>query len=472
VLALAIGTVVVLALLHRQSSRELRERQERMEALVAGSTATSHDAVAGLAAGRFDAAAAVSSGLLVRVLDEFVGYEQVTRRGNRFRINKIASEFRNGFVEVQAESHFSWRFGLYDGPIASRYLAFARLTPDGDCFLYFRLLAAQPLGAGAILNRLLQPIVSLRMQRNLEIPDFRLPLGLRRPTEGKGFAREWQGVAVRVPARSWDLGGRRALPFAEPGRLGVLLESGETAGGEAARQIQWGEGDVEIAVRVDLLAEVLARAIQGPADITFAAGRVRNVYRPAHPLARALFTERVDLAGLSGTIDLRELTLDPIPGGLQVSLDMVGKTSGRLEGALLGLSFSVPLEVTTAMHEALPLRLVAAGSELTLTVDRDELVVPLEIEAVAGQRTLQFSRDLRIPIAALLSAVNLPGLAVTELKIPTFVERGEIRKTKLIPLSIAWQVESPPTGDGFLLARGRVRLGAEAAGAPTPPSGP
>src|SRR5688572_15762632 len=112
VLALAgLALAGALAILHRRSVRELSRRQAQVEALVAGSAAASEQATAGLAAGDYDAAAAVSARLLARVLDEFVGYRQVTRRGNRFRITSIVSEFRHGFVELNAESDFTWRVG-------------------------------------------------------------------------------------------------------------------------------------------------------------------------------------------------------------------------------------------------------------------------------------------------------------------------------------------------------------------------
>lgn len=467
-LALALGALALgaaLAILHGRSARELSQRRAQVEALVAGSAAASERAAAGLTAGDYDAAAAVSARLLARVLDEFVGYRQVTRRGNRFRITSIESEFRHGFVELNAESDFTWRLGLYDGPIAARYLAFARVTPEGDCFLYFRLVSARPLGRWRLLNRLLEPIVSLRMQRSLEIPDFRLPLGLRREAAAGDFAGEWRGVRVEVPARAWDLGMRRTLPFAEPERLGFLIEQGaqarrsELASGET---VGWLDEDVQIAVRLRLLSELLQRAVERPDDIKLEAGRVENVYRPAQALRRVLITERVDIAGLSGVIDLAEVDLEPIPAGLQISVDLAGHLSGRLEGALLGLGFSVPLRVETATRETLPLRITPVGSALTLTVDRETLVLPLEIEAQVRKTTLRFTRNLEIPTAALLSAANLPGLVASELRIPTFVDRGVVRETKVVPMVITWSVEAPATREGFLLARGRVLLGPEA----------
>lgn len=466
VAALAFGAA--LAVLHGSSARELSRRRTELDALVAGSGATSRQAAAKLAAGDYDAAAAVSARLLAKLLDEFVGYEQVTRRGNRFRITKVESNFRHGFVEVDAESDFTWRVGLYEGPIAARYLAFARITPEGECFLYFRLISARPLGAWGLINRLLEPIVSLRMQRSLEIPDFRLPLGLRRESGVGDFAAEWRGVRVAVPARAWDLGPRRTLPMAEPERLGFLIERGASptpAPPRPAAEIRWIDEDLQIAVRLELLSELLTQAVARRDDIKIEAGRVENVYQPEQALRRVLLTERVDIAGLSGVVDLEDLVLEPSPGGLQVSVGLAGQLSGRLEGAVLGIGFSVPLRVETATRETLPLRITPSGSALTLTVDRESLVLPLEIEARVRSTTLRFQRDLEIPTAALLSAANLPGLVVTELRIPTFVDRGVVRETKVVPLVIDWTVAAPPTLDGFLLARGSVRLGKDA-GAP------
>ena len=440
-----------------QAVRGLRERRLVLAALVAAARTSSDQAQERLRGGQFDLAVRAASPLVARLLAEFEGYEQVTRRGNRLRIGKGETRFRDGYAELRARADFDWRLGLYQGPVEATYLAFARLTPDGGCDLYFRVAEVRTLARLRFFNWYLQPILTHRMQQRLEIPNLRLPLGLRhqaaRPDVEKHVG---PGIEITVPDRPLGLGSRRVLPFITPDSVGVVVERrrAEPAPAAAAAPPDEARADgVEIAARLDFLSALLAEAAAPAEDLRLAVARIPRVWE-----SRLLgFDNHADVVRLTGALDLQDAgaTLQGQTLHLEAALD--GRFAGILEGKLLGVDFAVPFKVRPRGREVLPVRLVSDESGLTLVIERTDVVLPLDVEARVLRRRIQFRHQLKVPAAMLGRAVRLPGVAMTELEFPTRVERGETRASKPVPVAIAWET-LPPQG-GVLRARGRVTIG-------------
>jgi hypothetical protein len=441
-----------------QAVRGLRERRLVLAALVAAARTSSAQAQERLRGGQFDLAVRAASPLVARLLAEFEGYEQVTRRGNRLRIGKGETRFRDGYAELRAHADFDWRLGLYRGPVEATYLAFARLTPDGGCDLYFRVAEVRTLARWGLFNWYLQPILTHRMQQRLEIPNLRLPLGLRREAARPNVEKQvGPGIEIVVPDRPLGLGSRRVLPFITPESVGVVVERrgrADPASAAAAAPPDEARADgVEIAARVDFLSALLAEAAAPAEDLRLAVARIPRVWE-----SRLLgFDNHADVVRLAGALDLQDAGASLQGQTLRLEAALDGRFAGILEGRLLGVDFAVPFKVRPRGREVLPVRLVSEESGLTLVIERTDVVLPLDVEARVLRRRIRFRHQLKVPAAMLGRAVRLPGVAMTELEFPTLVERGEARATKPVPLAIAWET-LPPEG-GLLRARGRVTIG-------------
>jgi hypothetical protein len=469
VTAVAAGAVEA----RRRAVAELAARERALQALVAGSRAASREAEELLQAGDYDFAAQVSSRLVGRVLAEFVGYEQETRRGNRFRVLSVEPRFHEGYAEVRARADFDWRYGLYHGPIAVRYLAFSRMSPGGGCHLYFRVAAVQTLAPWPLFNRWLAPFLTLRLQRNLAMPDLALPVGLaagRVPGSGREFAGE--RVRVTLAEREWSLGSRQVFALATPERLGLVVGRLPSAGPPPPARPLPATGDVALALRASLLAELLAAAVAPPDDARIAVGRVPRVWARRGRLLRREFDNHVDLARLDGSVDVVGCRLDLRPEGLDLDLDLRARFVAQLEGSLFGVDFDLPLRLRSAVRERVPLRLEPTPGGLAVAIDRDEIAIPLDVETTVRGFPLHFRTTLPVRAAALGGALRLPDLVATRIALPRRVERGEVRATKTLVARFDGAVELPAALDRHLVVAGDVVLDApEPAGAQLPRAG-
>jgi hypothetical protein len=463
--ALALTVLALAGLLtvfHRRAVRELAGREADLAALITSSHSASHRAETALASGRHDLAIALSSRLVGDLLHQFVGYEQVTRRGNRFRITRLATRFHDGYAELRAEADFDWRLGLYHGPIAVRYLAFSRGAPDGDCSLYFRVAAVRTLARWPLFNRWLAPILTLRLQKSLEIADLELPVGLGSPARSREVRRRLGGgsVSIVVPPRSWSFGRRRAWALATPERLGLVVESAAEAPGPAGLPHGAGPGvvpDVRVAVRGTLLAELLEQAVRPREDVRIAISRLPRVWARPAQLLGVRFNNAVDLALLAGTLDVTRCQLGLREGRMRLRAGITGECHGLLEGSLYGVGVSVPIAVRPAMEAELPLTLVERDGEVAFVIEGGGFLIPYEVEAQVLRYRLRFRRALPVGAGELMREVSLPALVVADVPLPRRVERGKVLAVKRWPVRLRWKVEIPDELGGMLTLTSELR---------------
>ncbi len=442
--------------------RELAGREEALEALITSSHAASHRAEQALATGRHDLAIEISSRMVGEILDRFEGYEQVTRRGNRFRIERIATTFHDGHAEVAARADFDWRLGLYHGPIAVRYLAFSRGSPDGECSLYFRVAAVRTLARWRLFNRWLAPILTLRMQKNLEIPDLRLPVGLGSPARSGEVRRRLAGgkVEVVVPPRSWSFGRRRAWALATPARLGLVVESGGAPPGPAPPHVAEppeAVPDARLAVRGSLLAELLAQAVAPEEDVRITVARLPRIWTRRGRLLGEEFDHHVDLASLAGTLDVTRCELGLREGRMTVRAGLTGACRGFLEGQLYGVAFAVPIAVRPAMEAELPVTLAARRGEVAFGVEGGRFRIPYEVETTVLRTRLRFRRELPLDAGDLVASLSLPSVVAAEVPLPARVVRGRVLATRSLPVRLEWKVELPRDLSGMLRLTSELR---------------
>ncbi len=454
---LLLGFAVLLTVLHHRAARELAGREAELAALITSSHAASHRAEAALASGRYDLAIALSSRMVGELLGQFEGYAQETRRGNRFRITRIRTTFHDGYAVLDAEADFDWRLGLYHGPIAVRYLAFSRGAADGDSSLYFRVASVRTLARWRLFNRWLAPILTLRMQKSLEIPDLRLPVGLGPPARLRAVRRRLAGgkVTLVVPPRSWSFGRRRAWALATPERLGLVVESAsEPIGGVA---VEHGDAaapaavpDVRVAVRGSLLAALLRQAVAPREDVQITIARLPRIWTRPSRLLGVAFDNAVDLVFLAGTLDVTRCELAVREGRMRLRAGITGECEGLIEGKVYGVGVSVPIRVRPAMEAELPLAVAEHDGAVALAIDAGGFRIPYVVEAQVLRYRLRFRRELPVGAGELMRDLTLPALVAAEVPLPRRVERGRVLETKPWPVRLGWKVEIPQDLSGML----------------------
>lgn len=470
---IAAVSVAVLGLaalgLHLWARHELAIERTETARLIEGARRTTAQATALLTSGRYDLAARASSALLARVLGELNGYEQVTRRGNHFRIEQIDVRMLDGYAELRARAAFDWRLGLYHGPVLATYLAFARSTPEGETTLHFRVAEVEPLAPWRLFNGWLAPLLTLRLERSLQVPEFRLPLSLRLPgTESEDAGADEAPSRPRRPSRrnvrlslgrTWDLGGRRALPFVTPNELGVVLEAAQPSDPPDTELAATRSDEVEVAARVGLVAELLLRAFKTGGGASLEIARLPHVWSRQGSLARTVFDNQVDIERLRGTVEVARLEALSGKQSIAVSADLTGRFAGMLRGSLYGVSFTMPMALRSATRVTLPVRVRERDGGLAFELVSGSLSLPLDVATSVGGRELRFTYPLLLRSEVLDRSAQFPGLVVRTLRVPARVERGQILATRAVPLHVAWHVDLPDSASGFVRARGSVHLG-------------
>jgi len=446
----------------RGAEAGLEERRVVLARLVEEARASTAEAEQRLSSGAWDLVAEVPSELVAGVLQEFVGYGQRTRRGNVFVVRSLTTTLHEGFAELRARADFNWRWGLYDGPVEATYYAFARMRDDGGCDLFFRVAEMKTLAPWPLFNRFLEPILTYRLQRLLEIPNLRLPLGLALPAgEDAAWNKRFPGgLEVTVPARQLDLGKRRALPLLDGRRLGVVVERPASSPTPDAMTdlgplADRGGDQVRVAARLDFLSERLAQVVAPDTDFTVALDRWRRVWVKR---SKGGMEVSVDVVALRGAVNVRDLSVVLDGGRLAVDAAVEAVFSGQIEGSMLRIRHAVPLRVESSLRQRVPLEIVGEEGSLGLRIDPGALSIPLDIEARLRALPVRFTTELAVPGETLARAVRLPALVLTELRFPTRVEHGEVVETKKVPIEIGWAVAVPTAPTGAIEARGALRL--------------
>ncbi|MGE5233500.1 MAG: hypothetical protein ACM3OB_05270 [Acidobacteriota bacterium] len=453
---------------HLWAERELAAQRADTARRIAEARSTSATATALLASGRYDFAARASHALLEQALRGFAGYRQLTRRGNRFRIDDLEVRLLDGYAELRAHADFEWRLGLYHGPVIATYAAFARTTAEGDTALYFRVLSVEPLAPWPVFGRWLAPLLTLRLQRSLQVPELRLPLQVRR-------ARSAAPEASRPPAApddrrrrnvrlslgpAWELGARRALPYVTPTELGVVIEAQGDGEPDAERVASSPAADeIEVAARVGFLADLVMHTFRKGGGASLEIARVPRVWSRPAKLARTEFENTVDIERLRGTVEVESLTTQAASGSFQVNADLAGRFAGMLRGTLYGVAFTVPTAVRSRATVTLPVRFEQRDGGLGLELGGDALTLPLDVAATIGGRDLRFEYLLPVRPELVARVSELPGLVLRTLQVPTRVERGKILESRGVPLYVEWRVDLPEGQAEFVHAHGSVRLG-------------
>ncbi len=321
-----------------------------------------------------------------------------------------------------------------------------------------RTLARWPL-----FNRALAPILTLRMQKSLQIADLRLPAGMAAPARSRPVRRTLAGgrVEIVVPPRTWSFGRRRVRALATPEWVGLVVDSAG-AGPAAPPPASHRRSDLRLAVRGTLLADLLAQAVAPREDVRLAIDRLPRVWTRPSRLLGAELPSAVDLADFGGYLDVTRCRLDVRQGRMTLHAAMTGECAGVLEGTIYGVGFSAPIRVRPALEAVLPLALVERGGGVGFAVAAGGLQIPYEVEATVLRRRLRFQAALPLGADDLMREINLPSLIARVVPVPARVERGRVLAVRGWPVRLAWRVEVPDDLGGMLILTAALQ--------PPPPS--
>jgi|CXWL01.1.fsa_nt_gi hypothetical protein len=465
----------------RRARYQLAVHQAEIDDLRAGSIASNRAAEDLLASGRYELEVLFSTKLLTLAAHELVGYRQLTRKGNRFTINELALTVHDGWLELVAHADFDWRWGLYDGPIEVRYVAFAAIDDDGGCSLHFRVAEVKTLAQASFLRRWLGPILTLRMQNHLKLPDFQLPLavGGKRDLDAKarGSSPRQRPWRIRYAPRGWQLGAQNPQLLLNGDAFGLVVEHVDpllpnaiavavAREGQRLTTSPLGADDVVIGMRFDRLSALLSQLFAPPDEVSIEIARLPiPLERHTSHLVGVEFARSLTLRDVVGAIDVRLAALRLAGDHVDVGASFEGRFAGIVEGSSYGVDFAVPVRVRPRLDEVVPLHFLDQQGDLGIFPEASSATIHLAVEAAVGGRQIAFDYPLELESSELVRPLLLRDMTSREVAVPTVVERGKIIASRPLDLAIHWSFELPTTPEDFVRIAGEVGLGEAGTGA-------
>ncbi|MCB1052656.1 MAG: hypothetical protein H6510_13325 [Acidobacteria bacterium] len=437
--------------------RALAQHINECEALKQAAQHSTAEAITFFNQGQYQLGAVLSRSMVQAMLQNLRGYEQLTRRGNRFLIHDLQTEFKNGYIEIHARANFDWRWGLYNGPIDVDYLVFAQTNPQGGCSLHFRVAKVTPLQDTFLLNDLLRPILIVNMQSHMRITDWDLPLSGFGTTHLPEIDRKTRkGAHILVPERELQLPQAQTIVFSTPDYLGILNSAPQDQPGESPNQIPAGGYDILVFTKTQFINQLLDALFLPERDLELEIPLVEKVWTKTHKLLGREVVSSADIENLTGVMDVKQAKLTIDGDQLGLALQLSGQFQGIVAATLAGVQVNVPVQMAPSTTESIPLSLNAEN--LTVSFQKGDIPLDLEIEADIRGFSIAFNYPIRLDPSEFVSQMALPGVLEPEIKIPIKVERGQILERKSVDLSVHWDIEMPQEAREGLLLLGKVNV--------------
>jgi hypothetical protein len=162
----------------------------------------------------------------------------------------------------------------------------------------------------------------------------------------------------------------------------------------------------------------LARASRRDILIKVLPGRLMS---SQSDLGFAKYDNYLDLKGGSGSVDLREATLENIKDGrINVLIDLAGQVKAQAQGKQIGFNYSATPDIGVSMHDRVAFLIEPSGEEFFLRPQAKELIAHLDIGVLVDAlgTKLNTSRDMPVDIAKLMRPIKLPHLISPDLRLP------------------------------------------------------
>lgn len=465
---------LVLAVAFRIAERQLDARKAELAALEQQAKQSHAQAEAIVESGQYDLHVEIATSLVAELVQELVDYEQITTRGNRFVIRALQPEFSQGSIVLKAQGDFAWRFGFYHGKVEVIYHGYTQLNPNGECFIHLRVFDARALDTWSFFNRWLAPILTIRLQDKLKIPDLRLPLDYSDRIELPRLRKEIpeHETRITIPERDITLAAERPLLYATSEGVGLVIERIDMIGGRVSepfptpadsmdgRRLRGlaesarGDTDVVFSISHDLLVQMISWLTRPDEDVLIYIERIPGVWEKRGELFGKPYHYTADISHFSGYVDIFDAILVRSPQGLELEFGLRGEMHGTLSSSIAGIRLPTPFKVMPALHDSVPVTWNTQTMELTF--EDKTLDIDLRIETSIGSWAFQYDYPFHLDMGSYFQPVKIPAVVQTTMSIPTFVSKREIKRVKRIPLTVDWSMEAPQEHVGVYTFLGRV----------------
>ena len=430
-----LGLVGIAALFVFVTERRIAAWNQELEHLQQTSIASNRDAQALLSSGLYDLRISISRAFLETLFTELKGFQSVTRRGNEITIRKVAADFRDGFLRLDAEVDLDSRF--FKGPVEASYLAFTSFREDGTCRLEFRVAEASPKGDWFLGRYWIEPWIVYKLQSRLKLPELELPLSLAREVKVPRVEKKVSRfeIDVTVPQREIRLTAGQPAVLVGPQGLVLLVgnigfDDDPVRTGTPFDGPAWQGDDLEIAVRFERLSELIQKVMEPPEDAFFHADRMEKVWYRKKRVLGIRVRNRADIEDFNGVLDIRNAWLAVEEGCMFMELDIEGQFEGRLQGRAYGLSLNAPFRAIPTLRDTLPVQVRTDDEGLILAYDQRELTIALEIETWLARRKIGFTWPLTLSSEKLLRPVRVPNWYHRKVDVPVKVARRKVIETR------------------------------------------
>ena len=415
------------------------------------------------ASGNYDLHITLSDRLLARLLLELRGAEHVNRLGDRVLIRDAEVSFDQGFVRLEAEGEFHWRFG-YQGPVRVVYQGFAQLQEDGSCRLDLRLAEGHPLGRLNVLRPLVEPWLVLQIQNSFRWPTLTLPLTIQENFSLGEIDRRLMRDQIQLfaPKRELQVAMVNPVVMIDRGGLKVIVEQ-VRIGDQAPKPREnlpsppaQENTDVRVVMRHHLLNEALQQFIAPVEDLFLDAEIMEDVWRQNKRVMGIRVRNRASLYDVTGVLDIQEAELQLSQHLRHLRLRVGGSVAGRVKGRAYGINVQLPFQAEPYLDNTLPIELAHNDRGIRILWPEKELTMDLPVRTKIAGRNVHFDVPVRARSNRILRPVYLPRLVHDEVSIPEKMVRNRVERDRRMALEVAWHLDLPQTEHGYLIFEGQM----------------
>lgn len=464
---LAIGIGAVWFEIH--SMKKLQNVRLEIEALAEAARLSNKEAGDNFRFDQADLQVVVNRKVIETILTSLAGFEAVTKKGHRIKINNLTPSFREGFIFMEADAEFSAFY--YKGPVKATYYAFVRLLDDGTCRLAFRISGAKPANQGLLSGAWLESLIVAKMQSKLKLPELDLPLGIVQDLEIPAVDKMVQDgqIRVRLPRRKVQLRVTGPQVLVTRDYLGfyadkIKLDTGDTPPNPATegdgpvtsamRQEEEIPTGIRVSLRFSLLTEIMDHLTAPQQDIQIEAEHIRKVWEKQSKILGLKVNSRADLVDVVGYLDVTRAALRLEGQSLHLDLEARGQIDGGLKGKAYGLTLDRPFTVYPTLDDSLPIQIIYGESSLTLQPEPKDLDLVMQIETELVGHKVRFHHSIGFAAEELIQPVVIPHRFQKEVLVPTRLESKAVVATRPVPFKFRWQLNLPENSDGYLVFTG------------------
>ena len=216
------------------------------------------------------------------------------------------------------------------------------------------------------------------------------------------------------------------------------------------------DGDISIALRMNVLRHILAMGIRPEQDLLFKAEYLPEVWRQDKRILGIKVHNQIDLHQLEGWLDIREIDLTARDGLWTAQIIADGHATGIAKGKAYGIGVNLPFVAQPHLFEQVPIALEQSDRGFALQLTDQTVRLDLEMEVRIGGRDISFVYPIETPLSGLLKNVSLPSLIQEDVRVPARIEKKKIVEKRVVDVAFFWRPSLPSSADGYLVIQGTL----------------